>query len=369
MTESSSRRREVTVADVAREAGVGKATAARAMGGYGAVSEAVRDRVQAAAERLGYRPNELARSMNTGRSKTIGVIVGDIENAYFGLAMRGISDAVKVAGYDIILINTSEDVAAEVDAVRVLLDKRVDGMIVASASALETQHLQDVHESGRPLVLLDRRVEGLGMPSVGVDIAAAAQDAAASLVVAGHRRIAFVTALAPVDRWRFGEALPVSSVTERVAGLAEALRAGGIEPDEELVRFGAVGMPAVARILDELLALAHPPTALVASDSVIALDLLRALRSRGLRVPADLSFVAFDDFPWTELVDPPLSVVSQPIYEVGAAAGRMLLRLLAGSRETQAERLAAAFVGRRSVAGPAAASSAPPGRGRRPDAR
>lgn len=349
MSEMASRRREVTVSDVAREAGVGKATAARALGGYGAVSEAVRDRVMAAAERLEYRPNELARSMNTGKSKTIGVIVGDIENGYFGLAMRGISDAAKAAGYDVILINTSENVEAEIDAVRVLLDKRVDGVIVAPASSFETDHLHDVHASGRPMVLLDRHVDGLDVPSVGVDIAVAAQDAAASLLAAGHRRIAFVTALASDESWAPGQPLAVSSVTDRLAGIQAALTASDVEPDTLLVRFGAIGMPAVTAIIDELLALPQPPTAILASDSVIALDMLRVLRSRGIELPRDLSFVMFDDFPWTELVAPPLSVVSQPIYDVGLAAGRKLVRLLAGASGEEAELLAARFIERGSV--------------------
>ncbi|MCJ1687000.1 LacI family DNA-binding transcriptional regulator [Rathayibacter sp. VKM Ac-2927] len=349
MSDGSRRKREVTVADVAREAGVGKATAARALGNYGAVSESVRDRVLAAAERLDYRPNELARSMNTGKSKTIGVIVGDIENGYFGLATRGISDAVTGAGYDVVLINTSEDVQAEEDAVRVLLDKRVDGMIVAPASLFETQHLRDVHASGRPLVLLDRRIDDLPVPSVGVAIAAAAEQAAAALVAAGHRRIAFVTALAHPGEWTPGEPLRVSSVTERLAGIAAALISAGIAPDRELIAFGANGLDATGAILDDLLALAEPPTAILASDSLIALDLLRAGRARGLRIPEDLSFVMFDDFPWAELIDPPLSVVAQPIYEVGLAAGRMLLRLLSGQQETGAEVLDASFVARESV--------------------
>src|ERR671921_1781330 len=116
MSTDASRRRDVTVADVAKAAQVSKAQAARALGNYGAVSDDVRERVLAAAEELDYRPNELARSMNTGKSKTIGVIVGDIENGYFGLAMRGVSDTAKASGFDVILVNTDEDTTAEVDA-------------------------------------------------------------------------------------------------------------------------------------------------------------------------------------------------------------------------------------------------------------
>jgi LacI family transcriptional regulator len=331
MVEPGDRQRAVTVADVARRAGVSKATAARALGDYGAVSDSVRERVQAAAEELDYRPNELARSMNTGKSKTIGVIVGDIENGYFGLAMRGISDTAKASGYDVILINTSEDVRTEIDAVRVLLDKRVDGLIVAPASSFEIEHLRWVDEAGRPLVLLDRRVAGLEAVSVEVDIAPSAGAATAALLDAGHTRIAFVSALQTEgETYSDRLELRVSSVTDRLAGIVGALRSRGIEPSAELIRFGAHGRENTRVIVEDLLDLQDPPTAILASDSLIALDVLRTLKDRGLRVPDDLSFVMFDDFEWAALTDPPLTVVAQPIYDVGVAAATILLRRLAG---------------------------------------
>ncbi len=138
MTNLKPRSKAPTVADVARAAKVSKAQAARALGGYGAVSEEVQERVSSAALQLGYRPNALARSMNTGRSNTIGVIVGDIENPHFGLALRGMADVARLAGYHLLLSNSDEKRQAEQDAVRVMLEKRVDGIIVAPCcSSLE----------------------------------------------------------------------------------------------------------------------------------------------------------------------------------------------------------------------------------------
>lgn len=124
----------------------------------------------------------------------------------------------------------------------------------------------------------------------------AAEQATAALLEAGHRRVAFVTALADPGRWTPGEPLRVSSVTERLSGISAALSSAGIAPDRELIHFGAIGFAEAAAVLDDLLALPEPPTAILASDSLIALDLLRAARARGLRVPDDLSFVMFDDF-------------------------------------------------------------------------
>jgi LacI family transcriptional regulator len=325
------RRRDVTVSDVAKQAGVSKATAARTLGAYGAVSDAVRDRVHAAAEALGYRPNELARSMNTGKSNTIGVVVGDIENPYFSLAMRGISDTAKEHGFDVILANTSENVAAEVDAVRVLLDKRVDGLIVAPASSGEVDHLRDVYNSGRPLVLLDRRVDGLEVDVVEADMTAVAYEATRHLTDAGHRRIAFVSTLDVEDEtFTVDTELRVSSVADRLRGILSAQGDAGIAHPHELVRLGSRGPAGIKEVTRDLLMLPDPPTAIIASDSLIALSVFATLRDAGVVVPDDISFIMFDDFEWTTLTTPPLTVISQPIYEMGVAAARTLIARVEG---------------------------------------
>lgn len=325
------RRRDVTVSDVAKQAQVSKATAARVLGDYGAVSDAVRDRVQAAAEALGYRPNELARSMNTGKSNTIGVVVGDIENPYFGLAMRGISDAAKEQGFDVILVNTSENVGAEIDAVRVLIDKRVDGLIVAPASSGDVDHLHDVYNSGRPLVLLDRRIAGLEVDVVEADMAAVAYEATRHLTDAGHRRIAFVSTLDVEGGVLTSDIeLGVSSVADRLRGVLSAEEDAGVPDPRELVRFSSQGPAGIKGVTRDLLLLPDPPTAIIASDSLIALSVLATLRDAGLSVPNDVSFIMFDDFEWTTLTTPPLTVISQPIYEMGVAAARTLIARVKG---------------------------------------
>lgn len=324
------RRREVTVAEVARAAGVGKATASRALGGYGAVSDASRSRVLAAAEALGYRPNHVARTMNTGRSGTIGVIVGDIENGYFALALRGISDVAQREGYDVVLLNTSEDLESEVDAVKVLLEKRVDGLIVAPASAYSVDHLQEVLDAGRPLVLLDRRADGLDAPAVCVDVSHAAEAVVDEFIAQGHRRIAFLSALTTDgDRYE-SSSVGISSVGSRLEGIVSSLRKHGIPIDPALIRYRATDVVASKVILDEWLALPEPPTALIASDSRIILCVLRLLRERGLTVPDDISLAVLDAVEWTEFTQPPLTGVTQPTYNIGVAAASTLLAKISG---------------------------------------
>jgi LacI family transcriptional regulator, galactose operon repressor len=333
MTPREQPKRDATVADIARIAKVSKATAARALGAYGPVSDAVRDRVLAAAEELNYRPNALAKSMNTGKSNTIGVVIGDIENPFFGRAMRGISDVAKLNGFDVILSNSDENVEAERAAVDLLLDKRVDGLIVAPASSIETEHLQAVHKSGRPIVLLDRRADGADLDAMTVDNRAAAADAAAALLDAGHRRIAFISTIESDDPvFAIGQVLSSSTVRDRVHGLLEALTEAGITEPERYIRLDA-RRRGVAPLVRSLLMREDPATAIMASDSLVALSVLQALSDLGLAVPRDVSLVAFDNPDWASITTPPLTVVAQPIYELGAAAARAVVEQIAGRRD------------------------------------
>ncbi len=315
------------MADVARQAGVSKAQAARALGGYGAVSEEVQIRVTQAAETLGYRPNELARSMNTGRSNTIGVIVGDIENPHFGLALRGMADVARQAGFHLLLSNSDETVEEEREAVRVMLDKRVDGIIVAPCSSLacDNDHLKQVLTEGRALMTFDRSVEGLDVETIQADFLNVAKDATQLLLNAGHHRIAYLSSMRIAAPYTHAMSLGPTPVAQRVKGMIDAHHDAGMALDPNLVRLNALNEACIEQILTELLSLPEPPSALIASDNLIAMGILRGLARRGLRVPEDISFVMYDDFPWTELMTPALTVVAQPVYEMGREAARRLI--------------------------------------------
>lgn len=357
MSSNGSRRREVTVADVARAAQVSKAQAARALGNYGAVSEDVRERVLAAAEELEYRPNELARSMNTGKSNTIGVLVGDIENPHFGLAMRGITDTAKKSGFNVILINTDESTEAEVEGVRVLLDKRVDGLIVAPASSVDTGHLQRVHDTGRPLVLLDRKAAGLDAETVAAEMEGISYESTKYLIDAGHRRIAFVSTLKTDRPYYPGMPLDSSQISDRRDGMARAFREAGLEQPAELVKLNAGAAESIKRITRSLLEGDNPATAIIASDGLIGLSVVEAIQGLGLGIPRDVSFLMYDDFAWTRLTTPPLTVIAQPVYEMGVAAATALIRQIEGRKAPAATpALLATLIRRGSVGAPRAAA-------------
>ncbi|CCH78616.1 Transcriptional regulator, LacI family [Nostocoides japonicum T1-X7] len=337
------------------------ATAARALGGYGSVSAAAKERVAQAAKTLGYRPNVVARSMITGRTNAIGVVLADIENAFFSSAVRGIADAARAAGQHVILANTDEDIEKEHAAIRVFVERRVDGLIVCPTDGTDRTYLRGIIEQGTPVVLLDRRIRGLRADSVGIDNHRAAYEATRYLLAAGHERIGVVTGTASdveAALHRPGlvgvENLVGMTGGERTAGYRDALLQAGIEPRVDyVVSGGGYRREDAVAATKELMALEEPPTAILPLDSILSLGVLQAVRELGLRCPRDVSVVGFDDAEWTETVTPPLTVVAQPVQEIGARALQRLLSRIDGSRQRPVhETLETTLVERESVGPP-----------------
>jgi LacI family transcriptional regulator len=334
----------VSIREVARQAGVSQATAARALGGYGRTSAATSARVLAAAAQLGYRPNELARSMVTKTTHTIGLVLADIQNPFFARIARAVADVARQRGYALLLANTDNDLIQEREAVRVLAAKQVDGLIVVPSSHTDGAHLAALAPHGIPIVLLDRLVDGLVADTVMVDNDTAAFDAIAHLTALGHRRIALITG---------SETL--ASTAARIAGYRRALAAAGIPATEALVQIVPYTRAASAALTVELLnrPLAERPTAIFATDSLLTAGILEAIHAAGCAVPADLSLISFDDTEWATIVQPPLTVVEQPIGELGRlAAERLLARIGGDESPPQRHRLAATLLLRQSCAPP-----------------
>ena len=345
----------MTLTEVAQRAGVSRATAARALGGYGSTSAAARDRVLAAAAALGYRPNLPARNTRNGTTTTVGVVVADIASPFFGQSTRSISDAAKAAGLEIMVLNTDEELDAERAAVHLLLDQRVAGMVVAAASRTDGRHLAQAQAEGVPVVLLDRRVVGLDADRVYADNGAGAALAMAELIGNGHRRIGYVSSAAGPHGHPAGAPLVVddlvSSGGDRIRAYLAALAEVVDEPSRYLALcpFGEEAAYAATR---ELLARPDRPTAVFASDSVIALGVLRAITDAGLRVPTDVAVVAGDEPAWSRVTTPPLSTVTQPVAALGQAALELLtLRLADPGRSCTDVVLPTTFQARASTGG------------------
>ncbi|WP_218009543.1 LacI family DNA-binding transcriptional regulator [Actinomadura kijaniata] len=329
-----------TVADVAREAGVSVATAGRALGGYGRVREDLRARIREAADRLGYSPNAIARSMRSGGTRSIGFIGADIANPYFAAAMRGVCDVARAEGYEAILFNVDDRLDVERNAVQVLLDKQIDGIVVSPTSVTDVEHLRRAQERGVPVVLLDRTSPLVDADSVVIDNVAAARGATAHLLDRGHRRIGLLASIDPAEGPELvaapgGAGLGVRGAArpsvDRIRGFLAALDERAVTADRELVRFGPfLDVATAEREAVALLSLPDPPTAVFAAENVTTQGLYTAARRCGLAVPRELSLVGFDDLDWTALVDPPVTVVAQSPIDMGRAAAERLFRRIKG---------------------------------------
>ena len=350
-----------TLPEVARQAGVSTATAARALGGYGSVREATRERVMAAAEQLGYRPNTLARSMITGSTRTLGVVLSDIENPFFRRSLRGIADTARAKGFEVLLANTDEELDKEETAVSLMTERRVDGLVVCPADNGDRAHIRAVIEAGIPVVLLDRKVAGLHADTVGIDNRKAAKAATSYLIEHGHRDIAILTGGTPEMLQRMlrpdmrgVERLSATTVGSRAAGFRDAMTAAGIPIRPEYLSAGGFRREDAQTETDRLLGLSEPPTAILAFDAMQSLGAYHAISRAGIRCPDDVSLLGFDDAEWADVVSPGLTVVAQPTYEIGVTACEILLSRIAGGDASPAHRrLPTELVERGSVAAPA----------------
>ena len=324
-----------TLAHVAEAAGVSRATAARALGDYGYVLESTRAAVLAAAARLGYAPNSIARSMVTGRTKTIGFVSADMENPFFARTMAGITDVARTAGYEVLIANSQEQPELERRAVRTLHERQVDGMIVTPTQFADGFHLRRLADRAVPVVLLDRAVRGVAADAVLIDNVRAARVAVEYLITLGHRRIGLLTNDlhgAPLERLGETALDPTHASTgaSRGVGYLAALREANLGVSAQLIRSASYSRESANEAMAQLLRLRSRPTAVLAVDNVLTLGAFETIQASGLAFPGDISLLGFDDLEWTTIVRPTLSVVAQPAYDIGATAARRLLARLDG---------------------------------------
>lgn len=335
---------KATIADVAKLAGVSTATAGRVLGSYGYTSDEKKEQVVKAAHRLGYRPNTLARSLITGKTRTIGVVTGDIQNPFYASILRGISDVAEKNGFGLLITNSDENLAQEVRAVDLLIQKQVDGLIVSPCDTIKAKHLRNLRSSGVPLVLIDRAVAKLDVDRVGTDNIAAAQEAVGQLIVSGHRRIGVIAELvggpehdlnAFITQGLIGEPAATDALYpswQRLLGYLRAHRLAGLEIDPSLVRrVGLYAVDAARRQAHDLLSRPDRPTALFATDGTMSEGAMAALAALRLTIPRDLSLICFDELDWMAFLQPGISTVAQPRLAMGETAAAMLLERIEGN--------------------------------------
>ncbi len=314
----------VTLKDVAVLAGVHPATASRALNDETRllVRRETAERVIAAADSLGYRPNTVARSLRTRRSHTVGVLIPDLTNPLFPPIVRGIEDRLAAEGYVALIGNTDSDLDRERLVFERMRARHVDGFVCATAH-LSSPVLAEAAEAGMPVVLVNRHAEGYGMHCVSVDNERGIAMAVEHLAGLGHRRIAHIAG--PQD---------VSTGLSRYQGFLTAMAAHGLTVDPALVVHArAYSLEEGDRCCRELIAAGSGCTAIAAANDMLAVGCYAALEAAGLSCPRDISVVGFNDMPFIDRLRPPLTSVSFPHYQVGAEAGRLILEQIAASAE------------------------------------
>lgn len=298
----------VKIADVANEAGVSVATVSRALNFHPTVNEGMAARVREAAERLGYRPNGVARSLRRKSSDVLALIISDVSNPFFTSITRGVEDVAQRNGFSVILCNSDEDPGKEADYLRIVEQEQVAGVLLSPhALTTDVSHLQ---AAGIALVVIDRplRVE---IDSVMVHSTEGARVATEHLIDEGWRTPACITG--PQD---------AETAQQRLHGYQEAITAAGFEERVEHAPFRQQGGAlATAALLDS----PNPPDSLFVGNAQMALGVLGELRRRKLVVGRDIGVVTFDDAPWAPFINPPMTVVAQPAYDVGAQAAELLM--------------------------------------------
>ena len=337
-----------TIRDVARQAGVSTMTVSRVINNSGYTSLATRRQVERAVQELGYVPNAVARHLRSKQTNAIGLVVSDITNPFFTTIARGVEDVAGARGFAVMFCNTDESDDEEARYLRLLVERQVDGvLLVPAGSPRASIRLLRTHKV--PLVVLDRRVPGQRVNNVRCDSEAGAYALARHLIGLGHRRIGVLTGRRAI-----------STSADRVAGVRRALEEAGLGLDEALVRWGGFNF-GNANLADGhqmaesvLTATDDPPTALFAANNFIAFGTTRALREMGLRVPEDISVVAFDDLPTEWVSDPFLTVAAQPAYEIGRRAAEMMIDSLVGEGAATGQSVVLPFevIIRRSTAAP-----------------
>jgi LacI family transcriptional regulator len=337
--------RPPTLRDVAREAGVHPATASRALNPAtrALVNGETVTRVQKVAEALGYRPNPIARSLKTSRSATVGLVIPDLTNPLFPPIVRGIEDVLAPAHYNAWLVNTDNDAEREESLVDSLRSRQVEGLIVATARLVHPL-LDRLQAEGVRMVLINRRTAGSSIPSVTADDASGIDTAVGHLAALGHRRIAHLAG--PQD---------TSTGLVRRRAFVAALRERGLDDDPALVAdCSAWSEEEGARALRGLLDSGVEFTAVIAGNDLLALGCYDVFRERDIACPGEISVVGFNDMPYLDKLQPPLTSVRVPHYELGAEAARMLLDgLHDAARHPRSVLLPLALVERASTAPPA----------------
>lgn len=310
----------VTLKDIAKKAGVSLTTVSFALNqdSDSRISESTRNKVLEVAKDLGYKSSRTIQTPLFPVHPTIGLVITDIRNPFFTELSSVIEDVASRYGYNIILCNTHENLKKESEFLDVLSRRPVDGLIIAPVDAKDSD-LEDFLKREIPVVLVDRYLPGVETNTVLIDNIDGAFTAIDYLIRLGHTRIGIL---------KIQE--NITTGQDRLTGYLNALKTHGLPIDERLIVNSSYTVEGGRQAIRELLSLPSPPTAIFASGGTSAVGAMLEFREQKVRIPQDLSFLRFDDEYWAQFTDPPLTVVAQPIQQIGTEAAQLLIQLIQG---------------------------------------
>ncbi len=310
--------------DIAKRAGVSIATVSRVLNNKVNVNEATRARILKAIKELKYQPSRVAKRLRSKSvsSNLIGVLVPDIQNPFYVDVLRGIEDVAYINNYAIIMCNYSQDEKKEKLYLEIMQSEAIDGLIAAPASEDDLRLKKMVNE-GLPVVCVDRGLSGVDVDIVVVDNQAGAFKAVDFLIQSGYKRIAYISGLPTI---------PSSRLREK--GYKDALAENNIPFDPDLVKYGDSKYESGVILCEELLNLTNPPNAIFTGNNLITLGALETIHRRGLMIPKDIAIVGFDDMIWSNSLNPPLTAIRQPAYDIGKRACELLIQRISEPQRT-----------------------------------
>ncbi|MBL7873497.1 MAG: LacI family DNA-binding transcriptional regulator [Cyclobacteriaceae bacterium] len=308
---------QVTIKDIARELGISPSTVSRALKDHPDISVSTKKAVNELAEKLNYQPNIVALNLRQKKTNTIGVIIPEIVHFFFSTVISGIEDVAYTAGYNVILAQSNESYQREITDMKALFNSRVDGMLLSiSRETINFDHIESIISKGVPIVFYDRMYNSPNSSKVIVDDYAGAKEAVNHLIQQGCKKIAHINGspnlIISIDRFR---------------GYTDALAENKIEHDEDLIVNCQSGtFEEGKRATNKLLSQKNIPDAIFAGNDPMAMGAMMAIKEKGLKIPQDVAIVGFSNWFFGELMDPSLTTVDQPGFEMGQEAARLLIR-------------------------------------------
>lgn len=316
---------QITIKDIARELDISPSTVSRALKDHPDISPKTKKQVRELAEKLNYQPNSIALSLRSSKTNTIGVVIPQIVHFFFSTVISGIEDIAYAAGYSVIVAQSNETYEREVIDTQALFNNRVDGILVSmSRETTDYKHLESLHNRGIPMVFYDRVCDSINCSKVIVDDFDGGYQATKHLIDQGYKRIAHLSG---------PHSLIISR--QRMDGYKQALRDHGLPVDESIILpENAADDETVAKELAKrLLAMDNRPDAIFANTDIAALGAMITIKEHGLKIPQDIGIVGFSNWRFTALTEPTITTVSQPGFEMGQEAARLLIREIESGKD------------------------------------